>query len=174
MEELKKHIRQIPDFPKEGINFIDITTIIKKGPQFAQIIDLMYDYFKDKPIDAVLGIEARGFILASALAYKMGIGVIPVRKPGKLPAQTIKEEYSLEYGTDAVEMHVDALENCKNILVIDDLLATGGTVRAACSLVEKAGGTVQGVGFMVELDFLNGREKIKDYDILSLIHYDSE
>ncbi|MCK4965443.1 adenine phosphoribosyltransferase [bacterium] len=174
MEELKKHIRQIPDYPKEGINFIDITTIIKKGPQFAQIIDLMYDYFKDKPIDAVLGIEARGFILASALAYKMGIGVIPVRKPGKLPAETIKEEYSLEYGTDAVEMHVDALENCKNILVIDDLLATGGTVRAACSLVEKAGGTVQGVGFMVELDFLNGREKIKDYDILSLVHYDSE
>ena len=174
MEELKKHIRQIPDFPKEGINFIDITTIIKKGPQFAQIIDLMYDYFKDKPIDAVLGIEARGFILASALAYKMGIGVIPVRKPGKLPAETIKEEYSLEYGTDAVEMHVDALENYKNILVIDDLLATGGTVRAACSLVEKAGGTVQGVGFLVELDFLNGREKIKNYDILSLVHYDSE
>lgn len=174
MEELKKHIRQIPDFPKEGINFIDITTIIKKGPQFAQIIDLMYDYFKDKPIDAVLGIEARGFIMASALAYKMGIGVIPVRKPGKLPAETIKEEYSLEYGTDAVEMHVDALDGCKNILVIDDLLATGGTVRAACSLVEKAGGTVQGVGFLVELDFLNGREKIKNYDILSLVHYDSE
>ena len=174
MEELKKHIRQIPGFPKEGINFIDITTIIKKGPQFAQIIDLMYDHFKDKPVDAVLGIEARGFIPASALAYKMGIGFIPVRKPGKLPAKTIREEYSLEYGTDAVEMHVDALDGCKNILVIDDLLATGGTVCAACRLVEKAGGTVQGVGFMVELDFLNGREKIKNYDILSLVHYDSE
>ena len=174
MEELKKIIRQVPDFPKKGINFIDITTLIKEGPQFRQTVDLIHDYFKDKPIDVIVGTEARGFIFASALAYKMGIGMIPVRKPGKLPAEIVKEEYALEYGTDAIEMHIDALQGKKNTLVIDDLLATGGTIKATCNLVEKAGGVIQGIGFLVELDFLNGREKIKDYDVFSLLHYDSE
>ena len=174
MSDLKSFIRHVQDFPKKGIGFKDITTLLKEGPQFSQVIDSTYSHFKNKKINLVLGIEARGFILAGAVAYKMGLGMVPVRKPGKLPAKTIKEEYKLEYGTDALEMHVDAVKKGTNVLIVDDLLATGGTVKATCNLIEKAGGIVQGIAFLIELDFLNGREKLKGYDILSLIHFESE
>ncbi len=174
MEDLKNFIRHVQDFPKKGIGFKDITTLLKEGKEFANVIDIISERFGNNKIDSVLGVEARGFIFAGAVAYKMNIGMIPVRKPGKLPAETIKEEYQLEYGTDAVEMHSDAVKKGDRILVIDDLLATGGTVKATCNLIEKAGGIVEGVAFLIELDFLNGREKIKDYDIFSILHFDSE
>lgn len=174
MEELKSFIRHVQDFPKKGIGFKDITTLLKEGPQFCRVIDLIYEHFNNKKIDSVLGIEARGFIFAGAVAYKLKKGMIPVRKPGKLPAETIKEEYMLEYGTDAVEMHLDAVKSGSKVLIVDDLLATGGTMKATCNLIEKAGGIVQGIAFLIELDFLKGRDKLKDYDIFTLLHFESE
>lgn len=172
--DLKSMIRNVQDFPKKGIGFKDITTLVKNGPAFREVVDRICSHFEDKKIDSVLGIEARGFILAGAIAYKKGLGMIPVRKPKKLPAKTIREEYSLEYGSDAIEIHADAIQPGQNILVVDDLLATGGTVRAACNLVEKAGGKVAGIAFLIELDFLNGRSKLKEYEVLSLIHFEGE
>lgn len=172
--DLKSMIRNVQDFPKKGIGFKDITTLIKNGPALREAIDRICSHFENKKIDAVLGIEARGFILAGAIAYKKGLGMIPVRKPKKLPAKTIREEYSLEYGTDAIEIHADAIQPGQNILMIDDLLATGGTMRAACNLVEKAGGKVAGIAFIIELDFLDGRSKLKDYEVMSLVHFDGE
>ena len=174
MEELKSFIRHVQDFPKKGIGFKDITTLLKEGNEFSRVIDLVCGNFSGKEIDLIAGIEARGFIFAGAVAYKMKKGMIPVRKPGKLPAETIKEEYQLEYGTDAVEMHADAVQNGSRILIVDDLLATGGTVRATCNLIEKAGGNIVGIAFLIELDFLKGREKFKEYDIFSILHFDSE
>ncbi len=174
MEELKSFIRHVQDFPKKGIGFKDITTLLKEEPQFCRVIDLICEHFNNKKIDSVLGIEARGFIFAGAVAYKLKKGMIPVRKPGKLPAETIKEEYMLEYGTDAVEMHLDAVKSGSKVLIVDDLLATGGTVKATCNLIEKAGGIVQGIAFLIELDFLKGRDKLKDYDIFTLLHFESE
>jgi len=174
MEDLKQMIRNVPDFPKPRIGFKDITTLIKDGASFQKAIDTLADHYNPNDIDIIVGIEARGFIFASALAYKWGKGFVPVRKPGKLPAETIKEEYQLEYGTDAVEIHNDAIEPNQRVLIIDDLLATGGTVAAAARLVERLGGKIVGVGFLIELSFLNGREKLKNYDVLSLVNFEGE
>lgn len=174
MQKIKEHLREIQDFPKPGILFFDITTVLKNAEAFAEAIDLLYERFKDTDFDLIAGTESRGFIFASTLAYKMNKGIILVRKPGKLPAETIREEYALEYGTDSVEMHKDAVKEGTKVLVLDDLLATGGTAAATCALIEKAGGVVAGVGFMIELDFLNGREKIKQYDIYSILNIEEE
>ncbi len=172
MEALKKAIREVPDFPKEGILFYDITTLLKDGKALAASMDALSERYKSNKIDAVLAIEARGYILGATLAYLLGTGFIPVRKPGKLPAETIQETYDLEYGTDTIEMHADAVQKGHKILVVDDLLATGGTAAAACQLVEKAGGKVVECCFLIELSFLNGREKLGSRKVFSLLHYD--
>ena len=169
MIDIQKLTRIVPDFPKPGIGFFDITTVLKDGPAFGQVIDSFYEVYKDRDIDKIAGIEARGFVYASALAYKLKKGLILVRKPGKLPSEVLHHEYELEYGTDSVEMHKDAVEHDENILVIDDLMATGGTAEATCKLVEQAGAIVAGVGFMIELCFLNGRNKLKNHDIYSML-----
>ena len=174
MEELKKRIRNIPDFPKKGIVFRDITTLLKDKDAFRRVIDVLYDRYKDKQIDVVVGTEARGFLLAAPLAYRLGVGVVPVRKPGKLPAETLRVEYQLEYGTDALEIHKDAISSGQRILVVDDLLATGGTIAATCEMVDKLGGEIVGVAFLIELDFLGGRDRLAGRNVLSLIHYMSE
>ena len=174
MADLKQMIRNVPDFPKKGIGFKDITTLIKDGISFQKSIKMLADNYNPDDIDVIVGIEARGFIFGSALAYMWGKGFVPIRKPGKLPAETIKEEYQLEYGTDAVEIHKDAIEPNQRVLIIDDLLATGGTVAAAVQLVERLQGKIVGIGFIIELSFLNGREKLKDYDVLSLVTFESE
>ncbi len=174
MVDLREKIRDVPDFPKSGIIFKDITTLIKDANAFQKAIDDMATLFQPEEIDKVLGIESRGFIFASALAYKWNKGVILVRKPGKLPAEKITEEYKLEYGTDSVEIHVDAINPGEKILIIDDLLATGGTVEATVRLVERLKGIVAGIGFLIELSFLNGRSRLKDYIISSLITYKNE
>ena len=174
MKDLKSLIRNVPDFPKKGIGFKDITTLIKNGEAFKRAVDEIAARFDGKKIDLVVGIEARGFIFASALAYKWGVGVIPVRKPGKLPAETLQEEYQLEYGTDAVEIHRDAIQRGQRVLIVDDLLATGGTVAATSRLVERLGGEIVGIAFLIELSFLKGREKLKGYDVFSLIQFEEE
>lgn len=174
MTTLAQKIRNVPDFPKKGIGFKDITTLLKDADAFHQAIDELTRPYEDQKIDLVVGVEARGFIFAAAVAYKLGAGVVPVRKPGKLPAATSRKEYDLEYGKDAVEIHKDAIQPGQNVLVIDDLLATGGTVAATLALVQESGGKVVGVCFLIELDFLHGREKLKDYPVYSIIHYDSE
>ncbi len=174
MEELKKMIRNVPDFPKPGIGFKDITTLVKSGDGFKKSIEAIAAHYDPDQIDAVVGIESRGFIFGSALAYKWGKGFVPIRKPGKLPAEKIVEEYELEYGTDRVEIHVDAIQPGLRVLIVDDLLATGGTVAATARLVERLGGKIVGIAFLIELTFLPGREKIKDYDLFSLINFDGE
>lgn len=174
MEELKKYIRSIPDYPKKGIIFRDITTLLKEPEAVEKVIDTIVKYFKDSKVDKVVGIESRGFILGAILAYKLNAGFIPARKPGKLPSATLREEYKLEYGTDAIEIHKDAICEGENVLLHDDLLATGGTANAACKLIENLGGKIVGISFLIELSFLNGREKLKPYNVHSLIHYDSE
>lgn len=174
MEELKQKIRNVPDFPKPGIGFKDITTLIKDGEAFKKSINAIAQNYNPADIDLIVGIEARGFLFAAALAYKWGKGVVPVRKPGKLPAETVREEYSLEYGADAIEIHKDAIASNQRILIVDDLLATGGTVAAACRLVEKLGGKVTGIAFLIELSFLKGIEKLKNYPVISLIKFDEE
>jgi adenine phosphoribosyltransferase len=172
--ELIKEIRSIPDFPKKGIVFRDITTLLKNKESFACAIDTMYEYYKDFKVDMVVSIESRGFILGAPLAYKLGAGFVPIRKPGKLPADKVRQEYALEYGTDAIEMHKDAIAPGARVLMHDDLLATGGTMAAACKLVAGLGGKVAGISFLIELSFLNGRKNLSQYDIHSLIRYDSE
>ena len=169
--ELSKLIRDIPNFPKEGIIFKDITTLLKDGAGFAETLNKLYNVSKDKKITKVLGIESRGFIFGGALAAKLGVGFVPIRKPGKLPAEKVSETYELEYGTDKIEIHKDALNEDDRVLIHDDLLATGGTMKAACKLVEKLGAKVEQISFIIELDFLNGRELLDKYDIHSLIHY---
>lgn len=169
--ELEKFIRAVPDFPRKGIIFRDITTLIKDGPAFHKAIDLIACRYADKKIDLVVCPEARGFIIGAALAYKLGVGVVPVRKVGKLPAKTRRKEYALEYGTDAVEVHVDAIKPGDRVVVVDDLLATGGTISATVQLVEELGGEVVGVDFLIELTPLGGREKLKGYDVFSIIQY---
>ncbi len=171
MEELKKYIRNIPDFPKKGILFRDITTLLKEEDKFKDVVDAFYKKYKNKKIDAIVAAEARGFIIGGALAYKLGCGFIPVRKKGKLPAETIEAAYELEYGTDTLYMHKDAIKPGANILIVDDLLATGGTAKAMCNLIEKAKGKVSGIALMIELADLNGRSKLAGYDIFSLITY---
>jgi adenine phosphoribosyltransferase len=170
--DLKKLIREVPDFPKAGILFYDITTLLKDAGGLGAVIGALKARYTATPIDLVLGIEARGFVFAPALACALGKGFVPVRKPNKLPAETVKAEYALEYGTDALEIHKDAIEPGQTVLIVDDLLATGGTAAAVAGLVEKLGGTVAGLAFVVELDFLGGRGKLAGRDVFSLVHYD--
>ena len=170
--DFKEKIRVIEDFPKEGISFKDITTLIGDAEGLKASIDAIVDYLKDKNIDAIVGPEARGFIFGVPVAYALGVGFIPVRKPGKLPAETISETYDLEYGSDTIEMHKDAIKPGQRIAVVDDLLATGGTVEAVAKLIEQAGGVVASLDFVTELTELKGREKLKGYDVMSLVEYD--
>ncbi len=171
MDYIKNAIRDVPDFPKKGILFRDITTAIKDKDVMKRMIDEIVEAFKDEKIDYVAGIESRGFIFGMPVAYSLGCGFVPIRKPNKLPAETFSVEYELEYGTDKIEMHKDAIEAGKRVLIIDDLLATGGTAAAACELVKKAG-VLAGVAFVIELEELKGREKLpKDVKILSLAKY---
>jgi adenine phosphoribosyltransferase len=172
MIDLKKLIREVPDFPKPGILFYDITTLLKDKAGLNAVIDALKSHYQDARIDTVLGIEARGFIFAPALAYALGTGFVPVRKPKKLPAETVGITYQLEYGSDSLEIHKDAIQPGQNVLILDDLLATGGTAAAVARLVENLGGRVAGLGFVIELDFLNGRQKLADYEVFSLLHYD--
>lgn len=169
--ELEKFIRDVPDFPKKGIIFKDITTLLMEKEAFKHVIDLMEEKYKGKNIHKIVGIESRGFIFGGALAYNLGCGFIPARKPGKLPAETIKEDYSLEYGTNTLELHVDAIGEGENVVIVDDLLATGGTAQAVAKLVERLKGNISGIEFLVELDFLNGREKLDGYAVSSYLHY---
>lgn len=170
--ELKKLIREVPDFPKKGILFYDITTLLKDKVGFASLIDLFSENYIGKQVDLILGMEARGFIFGPALAYRLNAGFVPVRKPGKLPAETAKVSYDLEYGSNSLEIHKDAIQKGQRVLIVDDLLATGGTAVATTQLVRELGGEVAGLGFVVELDFLKGRDKLAQYDVFSLLHYD--
>lgn len=172
-QEMKKLIREIPDFPKPGILFYDITTLLKDAAGFRAVIDGLTANFKGQKIDTVLGIEARGFIFGPALAYHLGAGFVPVRKPKKLPAEVESWSYDLEYGKDTLEIHRDAIGKGHNVIIADDLLATGGTAQAVTKLVEKLGGNVVGLSFVVELDFLNGRDRLAGYDVASLLRYQS-
>lgn len=171
-EPLKELIRTVPDFPKPGILFYDITTLLKDKRGMAQLIDALAAYYIGKDVDLVLGIEARGFIFGPALAYRLNAGFVPVRKPKKLPAPTAKVNYALEYGTDSLEIHLDAVKPGQRVVIVDDLLATGGTMEATVQLVRQLGGTIAGLGFAIELDFLKGRSKFPDLDVFSLLHYD--
>jgi len=170
--DLSPYIRNVPDFPVEGIQFKDITTLLKEPIPFAASVEQLLDYYGESDLDLVVGIESRGFIWGAVLAYEMGVGFVPIRKPGKLPAETVSAEYTLEYGTNTLEVHKDAIEPGQKVLVVDDLLATGGTAKATCELVEQLGGKVVGVAFLIELTFLHGRDKLEEYDVLSLISMD--
>lgn len=167
--DLKRYIRDIKDFPKKGIIFKDITTLLKEGDKFRLAIDGIANKFKSKHPDVVVSVEARGFILGSAVAYKLGTGIVPIRKKGKLPSLTYRVNYSLEYGEDTLEVHRDAFKKGAKVLIVDDLLATGGTIQAVIDLVERMGGKVIGIAFLIELTALKGRAKLKGYPILSLI-----
>jgi len=169
---LEAYIRDVPDFPKKGILFRDITTLLKDPVCFSYAISAMKEYCVERSPDTIVGIESRGFIFGSTLAHEMGMGFVPVRKPGKLPAPTASERFELEYGTDALEVHVDAVVEGHRLLVVDDLLATGGTAAAAVRLIERLGGSVAGVCVLVELSYLNGRESLAPHDVFSLIKYD--
>src|ERR1044072_9327122 len=171
-EPLKKLIREVPDFPKKGILFYDITTLLKDKTGFATLIDLFSENYIGKNVDLVLGMEARGFIFGPAVAYRLNAGFVPVRKPGKLPAATQKYDYALEYGTNTLEIHEDAIQKGQRVIIVDDLLATGGTAEATAKLATQAGAEIAGLGFVVELDFLKGRDKLKQYDVFSLLRYD--
>ena len=173
MEHLKELIREVPDFPKPGINFYDITTLLKQPEGLRQVVDALSAEFKDERVDTVIGIEARGFIFAPAIAYKLGAGFVPARKPGKLPSECATVSYDLEYGQDALQMHRDAVGAGHRVVIADDLLATGGTAAAVVRLVEEMGGEVVGLAFVVELEFLPGRKKLEGYDVRSLIKYQS-
>src|SRR5271156_2507704 len=171
-EPLKSLVRTVPDFPKPGILFYDITTLLKDRMGFAEMIDALAQHYIGSDVDLVLGIEARGFIFGPALAYRLNAGFVPVRKPRKLPAATAKVTYDLEYGTDSLEIHMDAIEPGQKVILVDDLLATGGTMEATVKLVRQLGGVIAGIGFAIELDFLKGRDKFPEYDVMSLLHYD--
>ena len=173
MEELKKHIREVPEFPKPGILFYDITTLLQHPLALRKTVDQFVWFFSRKRIDKVVGIESRGFMFGPIVAYDLNAGFVPVRKPGKLPAEKIRETYELEYGSDSLEMHRDAVQPGENVLIVDDLVATGGTALATARMVEKLGGTVAGLGFIIELTFLDGRKKLeeKGYDVQALIKY---
>ena len=170
-EDLKALIREVPDFPKPGVNFYDITTLLKDPFGLKAVIDRFRDRYERVCVDVVIGIEARGFIFAPALAYALGVGFVPVRKPKKLPAKTQRVEYALEYGTDVLEIHADAIQRGQSVLIVDDVLATGGTAAAVTRLVETMGGKVVGLGFVLELDFLHGRAKLEGHDVFSMLHY---
>lgn len=170
--KLRELIRDVPDYPKKGIVFKDITTLIKKGDAFDQVVNIFLEKCKDKKVDLVAAVESRGFIFGGVLANRLNVGFIPVRKFGKLPADTVEQKYDLEYGTDTLEIHKDAIDSGERVLIVDDLLATGGTLAATCKLVEKLGGEVAGILVMIELGFLNGRDKVKDYDLFTLLTYE--
>jgi len=172
MDELKKLIREIPDYPKPGILFYDLTTLLKDPKGFHSLVDKLCEHYNGRKVDLVAGIEARGFIFAPALAYRLGAGFIPVRKPKKLPAKVSSVTYQLEYGTDQLDIHHDAVQKGQRVLVCDDLLATGGTAAAAVQLIKQLGGEVAGAAFAVELSFLNGRAKLPGVDVFSLLKYD--
>ncbi|GAB6087976.1 adenine phosphoribosyltransferase [Alkaliphilus crotonatoxidans] len=172
--DLKKIIREVPDFPKEGISFKDITPLLSDHRTYRYVIDQLVEQLKDLKIDLVVGPEARGFLVGTPVAYQLGVGFVPVRKPGKLPAETVKYEYELEYGTDALEIHKDAVQPGQRVAILDDLLATGGTVLAAAKLIEALGGEVVSMNFLIELAFLKGRDNLKDYHIQSLVKYEEE
>lgn len=171
MDQLKATIREIPDWPKKGILFYDVTTLLKNGQCFHEVVNALTAPYENKQIDVVVGIEARGFILAPIVAYRLKAGFVPVRKQGKLPAATHRVSYDLEYGTDALEIHQDAIEPGQRVLIVDDLIATGGTARAVAEIVEKMGATVVGLEFMVELTALKGRLKLANYKVTSLLKY---
>ena len=172
MEHLKELIREVPDFPKEGINFYDITTLLKDPNGLKETLDAMVNRYKDKQIDIVIGMESRGFIFAAPLAHQIGAGFVPVRKPGKLPAKKVSVSYELEYGQDTLEIHEDAVNKGQNVLIIDDLLATGGTAKATADLVNKLKGNIVEIAFLCELTFLNGREKLNSHNVHSFLKYD--
>lgn len=167
--DLAQYIRNVPDFPIEGIQFKDITTLLQNPVPFSASVEEMLAYYEDTEIDVVVGIESRGFIWGAILAYELGVGFVPVRKMDKLPAETVRAEYALEYGTATLEMHADAIQPGQRALVVDDLLATGGTAKATCELIEQLGGEVVGLAFLIELTFLPGRDKLAGYDVLALI-----
>lgn len=169
--DLEKYIRVIEDFPKEGISFKDVTTLLKEGEAYRHAIKSIADKIRPLNVDVIVGPEARGFIFGAPVAYELGVGFVPVRKPGKLPGETVKYEYQLEYGTDILEIHKDAIKPGARVALVDDLLATGGTILSAVKLVESLGGTVVHVGFLIELTFLEGRRKLENYDISSIIQY---
>ncbi|EOD00659.1 adenine phosphoribosyltransferase [Caldisalinibacter kiritimatiensis] len=169
--DLKSKIRVIEGFPKEGISFKDITTVLQDKDAFRECIYQLAEAFRNEEVDMVVGPEARGFLIGAPLAYELGVGFVPVRKPGKLPAETISFEYELEYGTDTLEIHKDAIKPGQKVLVIDDLLATGGTVHSTVKMIEELGGEVVGIGFFIELEFLNGRKLLEDYNVKSLVKY---
>jgi adenine phosphoribosyltransferase len=171
-EPLKKLIREVPDFPQKGILFYDITTLLKDKAGLATLIDALAEHYIKQDVDLVLGMEARGFIFAPALAYRLNAGFVPLRKPGKLPAATVKFDYALEYGTNTLEIHKDAIQKGQRVLIVDDLLATGGTANATAKLASSLGAEIAGLGFVVELDFLKGRELLQGYDVFSLLHYE--
>ena len=171
VESLRAQIREVQDFPKPGILFYDITTLIKQPKPFAEAIDLMVAPFADQKVDLVVGMESRGFIFSAPMAYRLGAGFVPVRKLGKLPAETISVEYALEYGTNTLEVHKDAIRNGQRVLIVDDLLATGGTVNGTIELVKRLGGEIVGLAFLVELLFLKGREKLHGQDVHSVVQY---
>lgn len=169
--DLKTRLRIIPDWPKKGVNFIDITTVLQDPKSFRTAIDGLAAHFSHEKIDTIVGIEARGFIIGAPLAFNLGVGFVPARKKGKLPFQKYSMEYTLEYNAEHLEMHIDSISRGQRVAIIDDLLATGGTAEATAKLVEKMGGIVAGFGFLVELDFLEGRKKLEKYDVVSLVHY---
>ena len=171
-DQLKNLIREVPDFPKKGILFYDITTLLKDKAGYATLIDVLAERYIGKGVDLILGMEARGFIFGPALAYRLSAGFIPVRKPGKLPAPTTRVEYDLEYGSNVLEVHQDAIQKGQRVLIVDDLLATGGTAEATAKLASTLGAEITGLAFVVELDFLKGRDKLKPYDVFSVLHYD--
>ncbi|MGH8884301.1 MAG: adenine phosphoribosyltransferase [Egibacteraceae bacterium] len=168
---LREAVRDIPDFPKPGVIFKDITPLLGDPAAFSSAVDALVVSFGRGTIDKVVGIEARGFIIAAPVAYHLGAGFVPLRKPGKLPYRSVSETYELEYGTETLEVHADAFSPGDRVLIVDDVLATGGTAKAACNLVEKSGATVAGLGFVIELDFLNGAARLEGFDLVSLLHY---
>lgn len=171
MDHLKATIREIPDWPKKGILFYDVTTLLKRADCFHEVVDALVAPYLDKKVDLVIGVEARGFIIAPPVAYALRAGFVPVRKPGKLPAATYCVSYDLEYGTDSLEIHQDAIRSGQRVLIVDDLIATGGTAKAVAEMVEKMGGVLVGLAFMVELGFLNGRQKLLSYEVTSVLRY---
>jgi adenine phosphoribosyltransferase len=171
MDHLKEKIRHVPDFPKPGILFYDITTLLADATGFREVVEALSAPYRDTGIEQVIGIESRGFILGSAVADRLGAGFVPIRKPGKLPSTTVRETYALEYGTDCLEVHQDAVKAGQPVLLIDDVLATGGTARAASNLIRRLGGDLRGVAFLIELDFLQGRAKLNGEQVFSVLRY---
>lgn len=169
--DLRDHIRVIADFPKEGISYKDVTTLLKNGEIYREAINAFVEKIKPWRPDVIVGPEARGFLFGAPVAYALGVGFVPVRKPGKLPAKTVSETYALEYGFDTLEVHEDAIQSGERVVIVDDLLATGGTMQATANLIQKIGADVVGMGFLIELAFLNGREKLIDYPVFSLVEY---